>query len=371
VTTAARPRETQPPGLLARLQAEPEQFELFRAVQILEQFLARLASVEGTALPAASLDQPNGPSIRFSSHQSLSFPPAELQGLENGDGRDRTSDVRLVVNLMGLTGTLGALPQAYSELALRALHARNPAFTRFLDLFNDRLIRLFHEAWRRYRLPALTETHGHAGPDPARAILYAIAGLGQPSLRHRLRLDDEPLAYYAGLFGQMPKAAISLERLVADFTGLPVRIEQFQARRVPIPATEQTVVPAADVGGNFNRLGVDAIVGEAMLDVQGCFRIVLGPLTYPSFLEYLPARPAVLRLNDLVRTYVGPDFSYEIQLVLRRDQIPPCILPDATATDGPRLGWNSWVASLPALADAGDAVFDADGMVRVVASRFE
>ena len=108
-----------------------------------------------------------------------------------------------------------------------------------------------------------------------------------------------------------------------------------------------------------------------MLDVQGCFRVVLGPLTYPNFLAYLPGRPAVLRLNDLVRTYVGPDFSYEIQLLLRQDQIPPCILPDGTAADWPRLGWNSWVTSLPPLADAGDAVFDADGMIRIVASTFE
>ncbi|WP_189046707.1 type VI secretion system baseplate subunit TssG [Aliidongia dinghuensis] len=365
-----------PPGLLAQLQTAPEQFELFRAVQILEQFLARMAPNDAGDDPGATADMPAGPAIRFSSHQSLSFPPTEVRGLESRRPHDRTSDVRLIVNLMGLTGSLGALPQVYSELALRALHARNPAFTQFLDLFNDRLIRLLHEAWRRYRLPALTETHGRAGTDPARAILYAIAGLGQPSLRNRLRLEDEPLAYYAGLFGQMPKSAISLEQLIADFTGLPVRIEQFQARRVAIPLTEQTAVPATDAGGSFNQLGVDAIVGEAMLDVQGCFRVVLGALTYPNFLAYLPGRPAVLRLNDLVRTYVGPDFSYEIQLVLRRDQIPPCILPEeATSegamTGGPRLGWNSWVTSLPPLVDAGDAVFDADGMVRVVASAFE
>lgn len=371
MSAVADPNGTAAPhSLIDMLRDTPHRFELFRAVQLLEHILAQRASDGADERDAG---QRRG-TVRFSSHQALSFPAGELQGLApvGGGEEGRTEPgARLTVNLMGLTGSLGALPQIYTELALSARHDRNPAFTQFLDLFNDRLLDLFHRAWRRYRLPALVETFGADGTDSVRAILYSIAGFGLASLRHRQALEDEPLIYYAGLFGLTPKSAISLERLVGDFTGLPVRIEQFQARRIPIPPDEQTTLPTSDQAGHFCQLGVDAVIGEATLDVQGCFRVVLGPLTYRSFLAYLPERPAVLRLKDLIRTYVGPGFSYEIQLILRRDQIPACILAGDPTPEAPRLGWNSWAISLPPLEDAADALFDTDGDVVVVTSAYE
>lgn len=344
------------PSLIETLRETPDRFELFRAVQLLEHILARQA----TPLDAEG----ERGAIRFSSHQTLSFPPGEVHALE-------PTGARLTVNLMGLTGALGALPQVYTELALKTLHERNPAFTRFLDLFNDRLLSLFHQAWRRYRLPALVESFGTHGTDPVREMLYSIAGFGLASLRDRQMLEDEPLIYYAGLFGQAPKSAISLERLVGDFTGLPVRVEQFQPRRIPIPPDEQTTLPSQGLPGSFCQLGVDAVIGEATLDVQGCFRVVLGPLIYQSFLDYLPGRPSVLRLKDLIRTYVGPEFAYEIQLILRRDQIPACILAGEPTAEAPRLGWNSWAITLPPLEDAADALFDADAEVALVTSAYD
>lgn len=345
-------RSRSAPSLVEQLQREPYRFELFRTVQILERLMSSAAPpVPAGGRPAA---------LRLSSHQSLAFPASELHAVEGIDGAAR--DIRLIVNIMGLTGVLGALPQVYSELALKTRQDRNPALTRFLDLFNDRLLHLFHRAWRRYRPPVLLETYGPAGTDPVRAILYAIAGLGQPALRRRLTLEDEPLLFYAGLFGQMPKSAISLERLIGDFTGLPVRIEQFRPRRISLPPEEQSRLPGLEQDGQFHQLGIDAVVGEATLDVQGCFRIVLGPLTYRRFADYLPGSRAVTRLKDLVRTYVGPEFSYDIQLVLQADHIPACVLagPGGSA---PRLGWTTWAVSLPPLKDADDAVFDADSIV--------
>jgi type VI secretion system protein ImpH len=351
-------RRREVPTLLDTLRSEPHRFELFQAAQILQRLLARAATTNAATTGATSgVPARRPPALRFSSHQSLGFPVSELQAVEGLDGA--AAEILLIVNIMGLTGALGALPQIYTELALKTRRTRNPAFSHFLDLFNDRLLHLFHRAWRRYRLPPLLETYGLSGTDPVRAILYAVAGLGQPSLRRRQTLEDEPLLFYAGLFGQMPKSAISLERLIGDFTGLPARVEQFRARRILLPPAEQTRLPAPGRAGQFHQLGVDAVVGEATLDVQGCFRIVLGPLSYAQFADYLPGNRAVRRLKDLVRTYVGPEFSYDIQLVLRRDQIPHCRLGGGVA---PRLGWTTWAIALPALQDAGDAVFEADAV---------
>jgi type VI secretion system protein ImpH len=117
-------------------------------------------------------------------------------------------------------------------------------------------------------------------------------------------------------------------------------------------------------------------------DVQGKVRIRLGPLRYEEFLEYLPDRAPVedrkafFLLSHVVRLYLGPEFDFDVQLILRRHDVPPCELAD-DAVKGPRLGWNCWLLNLdrqeepvgptrikprpiPPDYDAEDAVFEGD-----------
>ena len=61
-------------------------------------------------------------------------------------------------------------------------------------------------------------------------------------------------------------------------------------------------------------------------------------------------------MTQLIRLYVGPEFDFDIQLVLRRQDVPSVQL--GSAADPPsQLGWNTWVRSGAATADADDAVF--------------
>lgn len=339
------------PSLIEKLSAEPQQFALFRAIQLLER-LGRAAEPE----PADDHALP----IRFSAHQSLAFPGHEIHRLVPPPMDEPAPDrpvaaAEVTLNALTLTGPAGALPQSYTEVAIRSQRDKAPGLASFLDLFNDRIAALAFEAWRRYRLPALYERHGAAGGDAASAALYAVAGFGTPQLRGRLAVPDEVLLFYAGLFNQQPRAAVSLERMLADASGLPVRIEQFSGRWVEIPADEQSALVAG--GPGYNRLGIDTVAGARVWDVQGQFRIVLGPLTRRQFLDHLPGRPGLQRLVALARAYAGPDLGFDVQLILRRDEVPDCAL-EADAEDGPRLGYDTWLAGLPLLSDPDDAILD-------------
>lgn len=343
--------------LIERLSAEPQQFALYRAIQLLEK-LRREAEPE----PADDHALP----VRFSAHQSLAFPGHEIHRLAppamgaSAAGEPAADEpathAEVTLNAMTLTGPAGALPQSYTESAIRSLRDRAPGLAAFLDLFNDRIATLAFEAWRRYRLPALYERHGAAGGDAASAAQYAVAGFGTPHLRGRLAVPDEVLLFYAGLFNQQPRSAISLERMLADASGLPVRIEQFSGRWVAIPAEEQSALVAG--GPAYNRLGVDTVAGARVWDVQGQFRIVLGPLTRRQFLDHLPGRPGLQRLVALAQIYAGPDLGFDVQLILRRDEVPDCTLT-AEAEDAPRLGYDTWLAALPLLHDPADTILDA------------
>ncbi|MEE3627486.1 type VI secretion system baseplate subunit TssG [Nitrospirillum sp. BR 11752] len=340
------------PALLDMLRHEPFRFDLFRAIQLLERQFG--ASAEEDELP-----------IRFAAHQSLCFPAHEIQRLhlpgptEGREEGEATEPARLDLNVMTLTGPVSALPQAYTETAIRSLRDRTPGFAAFLDLFNDRTATLLFRAWRRYRLPALFEHRGLEGGDAATATLFSVAGFGTAHLRGRLSVPEGVPVYYAGLFSQQPRAAVSLERMLADACGLPVKVRQFAGRWIAIPAEEQTCLRLGGKAPAYNRLGVDAVAGARMWDVQGQFRIVLGPLTRRQFMDHLPGRPGLTRLVELARLYAGPELGFDVQLVLHREEVPPCQL-DGRNGEGPRLGYDSWLAALPMLQDPDDAIISID-----------
>jgi type VI secretion system protein ImpH len=334
--------------LIDRLSGEPQRFDLFRAIQLLER---RGVHDDAGELP-----------VRFAANQSLSFPAHEIQrlalpapGLE--DEADGPAPARIELNALTLTGPVSALPQVYTETTIRSLRDRAPGFAAFLDMFNDRIAGLLYRAWQRYRLPALYEHQGMAGGDAASAALFGIAGFGTGHLRGRMSVQDEILLFYAGLFSQQPRAAVSLERMLADACGLPVRIEQFAGRWISIPASEQSNLKFGGKSPGYNRLGVDTVVGARMWDVQGQFRIILGPLTRAEFLDHLPGRPGLQRVVELARLYAGPELGFDVQLVLRREEVPDCVLQPDTDT-APRLGYDSWLASLPLLSDPRDTILD-------------
>jgi type VI secretion system protein ImpH len=60
-------------------------------------------------------------------------------------------------------------------------------------------------------------------------------------------------------------------------------------------------------------------------------------------------------LAQLTRFFVGQECDFDVQLVLRRDEVPGCRLGD-TGPRAPRLGWSTWLKTKPFAADAGDTV---------------
>ncbi|MDR3435249.1 type VI secretion system baseplate subunit TssG [Telmatospirillum sp.] len=337
--------------LIDRLGAEPQRFDLFRALQLLEM-IGRDATDSVNRGPYDQGDDIALP-IRFSAHQSLSFPAHEIHHIAlPTPGSPDGPPARVALNAMTLTGPASALPQVYTETAIQSLRDHAPGFTAFLDLFNDRIAALFYRGWQRYRLPALYERDRQAGADAASAALFSIAGFGTGHLKGRLAVEDEVPLFFAGLFSQQPRAAASLERMLADVCGLPVRIEQFSGRWIAIPTEEQSTL-----GDGYNRLGIDAVAGARVWDVQGQFRIVLGPLNRRQFLDHLPGKPGLQRIIDLTRVYVGPELGFDVQLVLCREEVPDCILGGGDA-DPPRLGYDTWLATLPLPQDPHDTILD-------------
>jgi type VI secretion system protein ImpH len=284
----------------------------------------------------------------------LAFPSTEVLHFDEAGNKPE-----LTVTMMGLNGVSGVLPGHYSHLVLEAFRNKNAAPRDFLDMFNHRALSLFLRAAEKYRLPLAFERAGSRGQDPISTALLALVGMRGPALQHRQAIPDEAQVFYAGLFSQRRRTAAGLRSMLMEHFAQPVGIKQFQGHWADLLPAEQTRLglSAADPR-RYATLGVNAILGSRVWDVQGSFRVQLGPLSYTRFKSLMPGAAQMAQLAALTRTYAGPALSFEVQVTLEASGIPSLVLTNNEET-GRRLGWNTWLPTRGARGDAVDAVFQA------------
>jgi type VI secretion system protein ImpH len=313
-------------SMRSRLAAEGHSFDFYQAVRLLRLMGYR--------------------NIRFRSRVSLGFPASdvyEIRFLE--DGRPEVT-----VNFMGLAGLLGPLPIPLTELILATpgrtrieggdVRRKTSAVVDFLDIFNHRLISLMYRVRQTHR-PALTSTAPSDGP--AAKCLFALIGLGNPALRSRMKVDDPALLFYAGILSARPRSAVGLQRILADYFGVPVKIRQFMGRWRDLDPRQWTII-----GGpkkqNF-RLGRSVVLGTRVWDEQTHIRIRLGPMPRQKYMALLPGALAHDRLRDLVRFYLDPEMTFSIVLKLEKQGV----FSPKFESGELRLGLTSWLAPVDAV----------------------
>lgn len=364
----ASPRRRTTAAVIERLFDNPRRFDFFQATRLLER--AAAAAVRDGRFrvrrPVGSDFAPRDEAARFRVEPQLAFPDSALTAAAaERDGAPPT----LTAAFMGVVGPLGVLPQHYSELVVAQNRQRSTALAQFLDLIHHRSISLFYRAWVKYR-PAMAFERSQGRDDPFSAVAAALTGLGSPSLRDRLAFSDHLVWHFAGLLSAGPRSAAGLEALLTEVLRRPVRVESFIGGWLAIDEDSRTRLPSyRQPEGQFCRLGVDAAAGARAWDAQGRFRLKIGPLDYPGFLDLMPGGAVMALLTDLVRLYVGPEFDAEVEATLAAEAAPLLILnppaPEDRAPEdrnGPRLGWNTWLLAGPSVRDRADAVFQLGGL---------
>jgi type VI secretion system protein ImpH len=336
--------------LIDRLFDEPFRFDFFQAVRLLERI--------GEGRAPVGLDGPFAlESVRFEQLVSMEFPASAVDSLARapeGEG----GPPRMVTPFIGLLGAAGALPNVYTEeLVGQRAKTAGPAVD-FLNLFHHRVVSLFYRAWEKYHLPAQWEKGGGGRRPPGgaedrfTACLFHLLGIGLGSLRGRQEFADESLLFYTGLFTQQHRSAVMLERLVADCFGVPAEVLSFSGQWLRLRPEEQSRLGRS---GGFNRLGRDVVAGRKVWDVQSKFRLRLGPLDFASFRDFLPDGGASARLMSLVRFYTRSELDFDVQLLLKKEDVPMCRL--SRGPSAPRLGRTTWLKRRAFERDAGDAIF--------------
>ncbi len=168
--------------IVQRLFQDPPAYGFFQAVRLLRVAAYQRGQTTGDMAEA----------VRFRTNPSLDFPASAVQDLVSPDG-DGAPAV-MTVNFMGVHGVNGPLPRHYSELIHRLERERRDpernALRAWFDLFNDRFIALFYEAWEKYRFWPAAERGAWDAPEPDAftRCLLSLIGLGSRGLRKRFRI---------------------------------------------------------------------------------------------------------------------------------------------------------------------------------------
>lgn len=294
----------------------------------------------GTAL--RPLDEP----VRIGQDPSLAFAPASLASF----GRERDErPPRLEVRFFGLLGANGPLPLHLTEHARqRQLHGGDATFVRFLDIVHHRFSALFYRAWAQAQ-PTVSLDR----PESDRFADYvgALCGIGQPALQKRDAVPDNARRFSAGALVRQVRNAEGLENALTTYFQLPVAVEQFVGHWMRIEESDQSRLGASSLGQN-------AVLGRRVWDRQSKIRLRVGPLDAAQYMDFLPSGSALPALVDWVRFYTGGELFWDVQLRLRRAEVPATRLGA-----GSRLGWNAWLGERQESGDAEDLILDAERVV--------
>ncbi len=297
-------------------QSSPDFLDLMRDLERASTNLPRIG--ESAALSEDIVTLGQKPHVNFShvNVEEITVKP---------DGRRHVTS-----RFMGMLGPQGALPLHTTYEAAHWENMRDPAFARFLDIFNNRYIQLFYRAWANSR-PIVQADRPH--DNQFATYLGATIGIATPAMRKRDALEDYTKFALAGLMSSSVRSAARIENILAWLFKVKVQVHQFIGVWLPLEAQEQVSLGRANC-----VLGGDTLIGQQAFSVNDKFRIRIEASDLDEFESFLPSGKHYQLLADAVRFYTGEALIYDVEIGIAQSKTRAAKLGSFG-----RLGWTTWM----------------------------
>ena len=308
-------------ALLTDLQQQPYKYGFYAALRQLECLYKNKPRIGYARKPADD-------AVRFGQEPSMQFAPSTLASFEAKGGRLS----KLKVLFFGVFGPNGPLPLHLTEFARsRIRNSKDDTFAEFADIFHHRLLSLFYRAWAD-KEP--TVQYDRQDKDRFAFYVASLLGIGEASQQKRDVIPDNTKIHFSAHLGGHTRHASGLKAIVTDTLQLPVEIDEFIGEWLAIPKDSYCYL---NPDTNTGQLSVSAVIGTRSWQCQYKFRIVIGPLDLQDYESLLPGGSKLESLRSLVRNYIGFEYNWDINLILKKEQVPVAQLGQYA-----RLGWTSW-----------------------------
>lgn len=310
------------PRLLDELQQDPERFEFFELVRLLEQALGADIGTEGP--------DRGEPRITLAHSPDLGFPAADVAWL-----RAEGSTAQVGTTFLGLLGTASPLAPEWTE---QVLHDDDEGRLRaFYDVFHHRALSLLVAAWKVHALEGGFDLRGD---DSLSKRLRSLAGVdGWIDAEE----DALPPMAAVGLADYQRGQPQSLD--VGSAEGLlrrlyptwNVRLQPCIPRFVAFTARER-----ARLGRHRNRLGATLVYGDGRDEAQTLLRVQIGPVDATTYESLMPGGESYRALERLMRRLFAGALDVELEVEVAQGAAPVCMLGRPA---GSRLGVDARVAA--------------------------
>lgn len=268
----------QQSAVLTDILAQGHRYQLHQLLFLLEQ-LARHGEA-GTSQQ-----------VKIRPDTSLAFPASDVRAVKSLSG----NDLEVVVRFMGLYGVDSPLPQYFLDDVTEG-GTDGQRVQAFLDVFNQRLYELTHQAWKKQNL--LTEA-GDGGL--YRRLVSGLTG--------QYWQKNEGAMAFGGSHLGTARDAVSLEDILKEASSLD---------ELSVDTERVTWIPVED-GLTLNgqqALGVDTCVGDAIPMIGKQLGVDIGPVSSESAQDLKPGGDIGDLMAELLHNYLpeGVDFDVSIKL---------------------------------------------------------
>jgi len=269
---------------------------------------------------------PSQERFRLGQVASMAFSPREIAAVSQQDGK-----IKLQLFGLGIWGAQGAMPLHLSELAYSRHEQHDPTLIDFADIFHHRALSQFYRAWFLSQ-----DTASLDRKDDERFSFYvgSLVGLDPAELPPGPLPVHTRLASSAHLIREARNPDGLLGAMHYYFE-VPVSVDEFEPQWIFLDEHDQT---SLSEDGYATLLGDGAILGNTVLDRQHKFKLLMGPLSLSQYMHFSPWGSDMSVLRELVRSFIGFEYAWDVQLILAADQVP-----QAKLNGSHQLGYASWL----------------------------
>ena len=294
--------------LITQLADEPQNFDLFQAMSILERSEPDRAPL-GTSV---GLDE----ALRLSADVTLTFMPSDVSAVRVS--KREGPPLTLLTSALSLAGSHGPLPVPLTERLLERRRERDMAGLEFLDIFNQRLLAFLYRGRKKHRLGLSAKSSD--GSPVARSLDY-LSGLGRTA-GARAPGGEQAWLRHAGLQGPAPRSMATLLALLSDRLKITFGGRQFVGAWHSVAPSERAVLGRSEglngkrtLGGRL--LGLETTLGGRGWDQSAAIQLHATSLMLTDYLSLLPGGANHILLGWLASRHLQSDVEIRLCLTLQ------------------------------------------------------
>lgn len=264
----------------------------------------------------------------------LAPPRSEIHSVETRIEHGDIVRLILTVSMFQMYGTGSPLPLFYTQELLREYNRGESTSRDFIDCVSSLIYDAYFKTWQKCDI-----LHSLFEKDDADfwERLFCITGLGTTAGKN-IYSNPESYIAFASFTSRMVKTAEGLRVILSIYTkDHPLRIEQCQTRKAPVPSDQRCVV-----GRCGNVLGESIFLGNTLLDRMNAIRILIGPIGNDELMEYFPDGRMIPVIQQIFKLYVDRLLVWDCKVSINANSIWTTQPGNRTSA---RLGWNTWVFS--------------------------